>query len=285
MAKAGRGAVVGIEAEKAPAGFCGVWVGVGVSAMDAGCIVWYIIHHMAFVFILLTFVSTMLGGLIALKWKDSMHLMLGLTAGVLIGVVAFDIFPELFEMVAATGMDIKLPMIALVVGFLVFHIAEKTLLIHHVHEEHYGEHKHPSVGVMSALALSAHSFLDGVGIGLGFQISNEVGILVAIAVLAHDFSDGLNTVSLMLAHKNTDKKALKFLVIDAVAPVLGGLSTLFFTLSVESLIIYLGFFAGFLLYIGASDILPEAHSKNSSYKTILMTILGALLMFGISSVI
>ena len=32
-----------------------------------------------------------------------------------------------------------------------------------------------------ALALSAHSFLDGVGIGLGFHVSEAFGLLVAIA--------------------------------------------------------------------------------------------------------
>ncbi len=87
----------------------------------------------------------------------------------------------------------------------------------------------------------------------------------------------------MLAHKNTQKSAIKLLIIDALAPVLGGISTLFFTLSPESLTIYLGFFAGFLLYIGASDILPEAHSKDSSLKTILMTVLGVVFMFAVTS--
>lgn len=240
---------------------------------------------MAFTFILLTFVSTVIGGLVGLRWKDKRHLMLGFTAGVLISVVAFDIFPELFDLITKTGIGFRLPMVALVAGFLVFHIAEKTLLIHHVHEEHYGEHKHPSVGVLSALALSAHSFLDGIGIGLGFQVSPGVGIIVAIAVLAHDFSDGLNTVSLMLAHKNTDKAAFKFLLIDAIAPVIGGLSTLFFTLSDQALVLYLGFFAGFLLYIGASDILPEAHSRDSSLRTILMTLVGVAFIFLVTSFI
>jgi ZIP family zinc transporter len=240
---------------------------------------------MAFIFILLTFASTIVGGLVGLKWKDTMHLMLGFTAGVLIAVVAFDLFPEIFKLVTETGIDFKLPMIAMVAGFLLFHIAEKVLLIHHVHEDHYGEHKHPTVGKLSALALSAHSFLDGVAIGLGFQISAEVGIVVAVAVLAHDFSDGLNTVSLMLAHKNSDKSALRFLFVDAIAPVLGGLSTLFFTLSNTSLVLFLGFFAGFLLYMGASDILPEAHSKDSSLKTIGMTLLGVIFIFIISSIV
>jgi zinc transporter ZupT len=240
---------------------------------------------MAITFIILTFFSTLIGGLVGLRFKDKLHLILGFTAGVLISVVAFDILPELFELVDKTGIDIMKPMIALIAGFLVFHIAEKILLIHHVHEDQYGDHKHPTVGVFSALALSGHSFLDGVGIGLGFQVSPGVGIAVALAVLAHDFSDGLNTVSLMLSHKNSEKSALRFLYIDALAPVLGGLSTLFFTLSSDVLVIYLGFFAGFLLYIGASDILPEAHSRHSSMKTIMMTLLGVIFMFVVTKLI
>lgn len=226
-----------------------------------------------------TFVSTFVGGLFGIRHKDKLHLILGFTAGVLVGIVAFDIFPELFELTKTTGMDIRLPMLALVAGFLIFHILEKTLLIHHSHEEQYGKHKHPVVGVASALALAGHSFLDGVGIGLGFKISAGVGLVVALAVIAHDFSDGLNTVSLMLAHKNTSRRALQFLILDACAPVLGGISTLFFSVPEKVLVLYLGFFAGFLLYIGASDILPEAHSQDSSYKTIAMTLLGVVSMF------
>lgn len=240
---------------------------------------------MIFISILLAFFSTFIGGLVALRYKDKLHLILGLTAGVLLGVVAFDIFPEIIELVKKTGTDPIKPMIALVFAFMLFHILEKLLLIHHSQESSYGHHKHPNVGILSALALAGHSFLDGVGIGLGFQISSGIGFLVALAVIAHDFSDGLNTVSLMLAHKNTSKKAFRFLILDALAPVLGGISTLFFTFSQELLVLYLGFFAGFLLYIGASDILPEAHSQNSSVKTILMTILGVVLIFMITRIL
>ena len=152
-------------------------------------------------------------------------------------------------------------------------------------EENYSEHKHPSVGVFSALALAGHSFLDGVGIGLGFQISPSIGLFVAIAVIAHDFSDGLNTVTLALINKNTAKKAFALLLVDAMAPVLGILSTKFFTLSDKFLLLYLGFFAGFLLYIGVADILPEAHSQKSSLKTIFMTILGIVFIFIITKLV
>jgi zinc transporter ZupT len=234
---------------------------------------------MIIIFTLLTFISTLLGGLVGLKYKDKLHLILGFTAGVLLAVVSFDIFPEIIDLVHELDVEPIWPMIALVFGILLFHILEKILIIHHTDESHYGEHRHPSVGVFSALALSGHSFLDGVGIGLGFQVSPTIGLLVAVAVIAHDFSDGLNTVSLVLLNKNSDKKAFKLLLLDAAAPVLGAISTMFFKVPPNILLLYLGFFAGFLLYIGLSDILPEAHSKHPSINTIFMTILGVVFIF------
>lgn len=234
---------------------------------------------MVIILSLLTFISTFLGGLAGLRYKDKLHLILGFTAGVLLGVVSFDIFPEMIELRDKTGTELVWVMGALVAGFLIFHVLEKLLIIHHAQEGEYGKHKHPTVGVFSALALSGHSFLDGVGIGLGFQVSSVMGLLVAVAVISHDFSDGLNTVSLMLAHKNTTEKAKKMLLIDAIAPVLGATSTLAFTVPEKLLVLYLGFFAGFLLYIGASDILPEAHAQHSSRWTILMTLTGVLFIF------
>lgn len=226
-----------------------------------------------------TFVSTLLGGMFAIRFKNKLHAIMAFTAGVLLGVVSFDIFPEIIEQIKENSFDPNGAMIALVAGFLFFHVLEKTVLIHHAHEESYAEHKHPRVGVLSALALIGHSFMDGVGIGLGFQINPAVGILVALAVISHDFTDGMNTVTLMLAHNNSIKKAKMFLALDALAPILGAASTLFFTVSSYFLVLYLGFFAGFLLYIGASDILPEAHSKQSSFKLIGLTVLGAVFIF------
>ena len=125
---------------------------------------------------LTTFASTMFGGLFALRQRNWLHLFMGFTAGVLIGLVAFDLLPEVFVQVQVQRIDPIVPMIALVGAFLLFHIAEKSILIHRAQDDVYVAHKHPQVGVLSALALSGHSFLDGVGIGLGFKVSASVGI-------------------------------------------------------------------------------------------------------------
>ncbi len=229
-----------------------------------------------------TFFSTFLGGLFAMKLRNKLHFIMAFSAGVILGVVFFEIFPEIITQINIYNFKPIEVMITLVLGFLIFHILEKVVLIHHCHECDYADHKHPNVGKLSAIALAGHSFMDGVGIGLGFQISPAIGVLVAIAVIAHDFTDGMNTITLMLANKNTVKKSIPFLALDSVAPILGAISTLFFHVSPYFLVLYLAFFAGFLLYIGASDILPEAHSKHSSYKLIGLTILGVLFIFLIS---
>ncbi len=234
---------------------------------------------------LVAFGSTGLGGLFALRYRDALHRVLGFTAGVLLAVVAFDLLPEIVKLTNETGTGFTVPMVALVVGFLAFHIVEKLTLIHAAHESEYASgHQHPQLGVVSALALSAHSFFDGVGIGLGFRLSTTVGIAVALAVIAHDFSDGLNTVALMLVNGNTSRRSRWLLLLDATAPVAGAASTLLFHFGDQQLLIYLGFFAGFLLYIGASDILPEAHANHPSRLTLLLTVAGTVFIFLVTRV-
>ncbi len=233
--------------------------------------------------LLLTFgtvISTLAGGLFAIRHRSRLHLVLGFSAGVIVGVVAFDLLPEISRLSQETRIDFMIPMIAMVGGFLGFHIIEKFLLIHNAHEDEYATHHHaPAVGVASALALAGHSLTDGIAIGLAFQVNHTVGFAVAIAVIAHDFADGINTVSLMLTHHNPIRRALKFLTLDALTPLAGAALTLLFQVPNPDLLIYLGVFAGFLLYIGASDILPEAHANHSSAKTVLLTVLGVGMMF------
>jgi ZIP family zinc transporter len=227
---------------------------------------------------LATFASTLAGGILALRFRDRLHLILSFTAGVLLGVVSFEILPDIFGLAHQHGIDAGAAMIALVAGFLLFHAMEKVALVHHAHESAYAAHRHPRAGMLSALALIGHSFMDGVGIGLAFQVSQALGVAVAIAVITHDFCDGLNTVGLMLVNRNTGRRAFAMLLLDSTAPVLGAASTLVFQFPVSVLMLYLGFFAGCLLYIGAADVLPEAHSGAGPMRTVVLiglTCLGA----------
>jgi zinc transporter ZupT len=230
----------------------------------------------------LTFVSTVLGGLFGFRYRDRLHLLISFTAGVLIAVCFFDILPEIFALTTEHHLDLTPALVALVLGFMSIHTLEKLAVIHAAHEQEYAEHRHAMVGLLGASGLAFHSVLDGVGIGLGFQVNPQVGLLITIAVMAHDFSDGLNTVSLMLLHGNTPRKATWLLLIDALAPIVGAGSTYLMTIPEHLLSLYLGYFGGFILYIGASDLLPEAHSTHSSFTMIGLTVLGILFIFAVT---
>lgn len=232
-----------------------------------------------FLFSVLAALAALIGGFVAIRGRSKLSLTLGFTAGLILGLVAFDLLPEIFKIAGSIGLDPIWPMIALVSGFLVFHTVEKFILIHHSSENKYGPHTHPYVGIAGAVALSGHSFLDGLSIGIAFQVSAAVGAAVAVAVVGHRFADGFNTTNVMLHHQNKPKTARNMLIIASVMPIIGGFCSLLFALPEGVLAIYLGFFAGFLLYIAASEILPQAHSKNSSRWTIALTILGATFMF------
>ncbi|RKS73914.1 ZIP family zinc transporter [Motilibacter peucedani] len=236
---------------------------------------------MVIVFTIASVLSTALGGVVALRNPDRLHLILGLTAGVLLGLVLFDLLPEVFSGDLAQFGGVPVPMLTAAGGFLALHVTERSLAIHSGHEHEYDLHAHHdhTIGLVSAGALVTHSFLDGIGIGLGFQAGEAVGITVAVAVVAHDFADGLNTVAIVRAHGNTPGRARALLVADATAPLLGAASTLLFTLPEGWLKAYLGFFIGFLVYLATSDILPEAHAGHPSRLTLMSTVAGLGLMW------
>jgi ZIP family zinc transporter len=107
-----------------------------------------------------TFVSTLIGGYFSIKNQDKLHRIMAFTAGVILGVVFFDIFPEIFNLTKENNYNFISVMISLVLGFLFFHILEKSILIHNHHEGEYQDHKHPHVGIASGFALIGHSLMD-----------------------------------------------------------------------------------------------------------------------------
>ena len=216
------------------------------------------------------FTATMLGGLFAISLRDRLHLVLGFSTGAVIGVAFFGLMPEALETGAGWGTRNMLLWCAF--GFFLYTIIDRLILLH----EH-GDDRGPSKsrGWIGAGSFSAHSFLDGFAIGLAFQASRAIGGMVAIAVLVHDFSDGLNTVNVVVKNGGDRRLALRWLLLDAAAPVIGAAISLMVRLPEADLAIILAVFSGFFLYIGASDLLPESHHAHPRFLTTAATLLGA----------
>ena len=235
-------------------------------------------YRMIFLIAGAAFCATFLGGWFALYLKDRLHLALGFSAGAVIGVAFFDLIPEAIEL-AGEQHDTVLVTSIMALGFALYLLLDRMIVLHRHHEDSEHEHAHGNRGIWGAGTLSLHSFLDGVGIGLAFKISPEIGFIVAVAVLAHDFSDGINTVNMILKNGGERRRALAWLFADALAPVFGIIVTLFLSISAANLALLIALFAGFFLYIGASDLLPESHHAHPKRWTTISTLGGMALMY------
>ena len=222
----------------------------------------------------LAMLSTLAGGFIAIKAHRRIHLLMGLGAGVLLGAVFFDLLPESLIVAGEQGWSIRIILGIVIVGFILFYLTERLLVLHACAEEDCGNQAHQRIGRLSAIGLIVHSTLDGAAIGAASLVTWQTGLLVALAVIAHDTSDGLNTILLVTHGERARRGDLVFLVIDALAPVFGGLVALAVLPPAGALAIFLGFASGFFLYTATSDLLPEAHRRSPSIAVSLATIAG-----------
>ena len=243
---------------------------------------------LAIVLAALTVGATSLGGLTAFRAKDRFHLVLGLSAGLLLGLVAFDLIPEFAKNSELTVGKIPAVYFAFVLGFLIIHFSEQFSGTHEPADSDF-EHEHSHygniAGSLGAFAMSIHIFLDGVALGVAFKVSNKLGYAVFIALLVHAFSDGLNTVAMLVKTNKWKKNALLLLEIDALARIGGASIGTYVAFSENWIAIYLALFAGFLIYIATSHILPEAHSRHPSRLTMAATLVGVVAMFIVISYI
>lgn len=226
-------------------------------------------------------VATFIGGSFALRFRDKLHLILGFSAGAVAGVALFDLLPEAIELGTKYHSASTIALFV-ALGLFGYLILDRLVLLH-THDA--DDEQNSSRGAFGALTLSAHSFFDGMAIGVGFQVSAVVGIVVAVAVLTHDFSDGINTVNLVLKNGGSWKQAFRWLLVDAAAPLLGAASTLLFSIPESSIGLVLAVFVGTFLYLSASDLIPESHHRHPRALTTFMTLFGALVIYTVVSLV
>ena len=73
-----------------------------------------------------SFATTLLGGVAALRIGDRRHLVLGLAAGLMLGVVLFDLLPEALGEQPARLFGVPEVMLATMAGFLALHVIERS---------------------------------------------------------------------------------------------------------------------------------------------------------------
>ena len=235
--------------------------------------------------VVITFIATMLGGILAIKYRRRIGVLAAFTAGVLIALALFELLPEIFTLALQVKASLESALIIIAVGFFFLYIIDRHLFQPRKFEQNRRGSSRPTLGLIATSEFCSHAFLEGLAIGFSFQFDWQLGVVVAAAVISHDFCDGLTTVTLMLSTGNSVNSSLGMLIVDATAPFFGALVTLFFNLEYYYVLFFLSFLAGAFLYIGVGKLLPLSRQENQKYFTVISLAAGFLLIFILAKII
>lgn len=214
---------------------------------------------------LITSIATIAGGLLPFQTrfrKLDLRYLLGFAAGAMVSIAFFEMMPEI------TPANLT----ALGLGFFSIYIIEKFIIIHTCGEEECESH---TIGWVALVGIATESLVDGVAIAVGYKISPLLGLGIAMAVFIHELPRGFATTVIMKNANYSVGVIFVALAIDAGFTPLGAISSGLISKSLFKNII--AFAAGTFLYVGASDLLPEAH-KRFNIKVIFSVMLGVALV-------
>src|SRR2546423_6054578 len=143
---------------------------------------------------LAAFVMTLAGGAFAFRYQRYLLYIMAASSGLLIGVAFLDLIPEVVELAHQHGIAMRSLMVTVILGFAAIFLLEKLTIIHS-EKQHDAPGHHHNVGLVGALGLSFHSFLDGLAIGVGFEAGPQVRFIVLLALAAPHLPHRLHTVA------------------------------------------------------------------------------------------
>jgi zinc transporter ZupT len=220
---------------------------------------------------LATGLATLSGGVLALRLRSNAEKLMGFGSGAVIGVALMDLLPEALQLGRQAYPPLTLTAL-MAAGFMAYVMVDRI-------SERLSERSYRMARHIGPASLVFHSAMDGLGIGVAFNVSTAAGLIVAAAVLAHDLMDGANTITLGVAGELSPPAMRRWLVLDALAPLVGiGVSRTIQT-TPETLAALMAIFAGMFLYIGAAELLPRSRVGAVGLSGALSTVLGAAFMF------
>ena len=203
-------------------------------------------------------ISGMIMVILKEEWvlRNSRHVH-SFAAGLILGIAFFHLFPESLELSEHA-------LTFIFIGFLIFYLLEHLMVIHSGSEMHYKDRHNPqhTKAMVMFWGLFFHSLVDGLIIGVGFEIDSTIGILTSLGVIMHEVPEGVTTFSL-LVNMIKRGKALAMSTAVAIATPIGALISLTFMgrLSEPAIGLLLAMAGGSFLYIAATDLIPETHKK------------------------
>lgn len=220
---------------------------------------------------------SLIGGLLMLSRKKVAENLAAyatpFAAGALLAAVFMDLLKEGLE---AASVDTVL--LSAMLGMVAFFFAERFLHWFHHHHQH-DKSRDPATSLI-VVGDTVHNALDGVAIAAAFLISVPTGIVTTLAVAAHEIPQEIGDFGLLLNKGMKRSRVLWVNIFSSLATTVMAVIT--FALGSANRLplgAIIGVSAGFLLYIAASDIIPEIHERATNKRLFEMQPL--LLLLGV----
>lgn len=197
---------------------------------------------------------------------------IAVAAGIIFATAFFELIPESIELARSSWPYWT------IVGFALFFMLEQFMVMHACSDKDDPCSHTPSR--TAVLGIGLHSLVDGMLIGLGFEVSSAVGIIATVAVVVHEFPEGIFSYTLLVHGKVEEKQALFYSWLIALATPVGTLLTLLLIRGWSDQIIgaLLAITAGNFIYISATDLIPETHKK-SARSSVVLVIVGIVIVY------
>lgn len=217
--------------------------------------------------------------------QKNLGLMTAMSAGIFL-VTSCLLIRETFEL-----LSLKLGIIALLLGALVYLLLQQTFGgHHHKHlgdsEEHRHEHEQRAAWKI-LIADFIHNIADGLFLVLAFSSGTGLGIFALLSVILHEAPQEISEFIVLKKAGYSNKKALVRNFITALSIFLG-IAIGFFMQETEILQGFLmGISASFFLAVVFQDLFPlgEIQSMKQSKKLWKYFIIGIVIMLVISSLL
>ena len=194
------------------------------------------------------------GGLPSERWLLRHQAALtGFAAGAILSAVFLDILPESIHALQPLALTWSFG------GFVTLAVIEWIIGYHHHHHHNHGRLASPSLPPSLLISDALHNVGDGAAVSAGFLISIKVGIVVAVAVIAHEVPQEVGDYAVLRASDWRRAPALLALAGVQLTAFAGAAGVMLAAEHIEHFTaIILSIAAGTFLYIGATDLLPQA---------------------------
>ena len=248
---------------------------------------------------LLAGLSTGIGGLIVLFFKEINAKLLSVSLGFSAGVMIYISFVELLAesrvvLVSSLGdWGLWINIIAFFAGVLLIAIIDKLIPAdENPHEapckiekadkyDLYNGNKLLRTGIFTALVIAIHNFPEGMATFVSSVQELSLGIAVAVAIAIHNIPEGLSVAIPVYSATGSRRKALGWSLLSGIGEPLGALLAylVFLPILNDTLFgILFAAIAGIMVFISLDELLPTAQEYGEHHLAIYGMIIGMAVM-------